>query len=151
MENYHFFPWQTKHSSGEQRASECLCFFPLKFRIFCQDFRSGCPCVHERRAGQSLNHAGARFCPGTASPGACLGVPSAGFCGGRAGPGWGRGTRWPQGELGVRPRCPCALSTAVPRAGLWGCDGDGCVLLSPALQIGVMLPGLHSRLRAASG
>lgn len=45
MENDHFFPWQTKHSSGEQRAREWLCFSPRKFRIFCQNFHSGRPRV----------------------------------------------------------------------------------------------------------
>lgn len=46
--------------------------------------------------------------------------------------GFPRDSRWPQGELGVRPRAPMEF---------------GWVLLSPALQTAAMLPGLHSRLR----
>lgn len=73
--------------------------------------------MRERRAGQSLNHAGARFCPGTASPGACLGVPSAGFCRGRAGLG-------AVALGGHRASSVCGPGARVRSALL--CPGQGC-------------------------
>lgn len=137
MENDHFFPWQTKHSSGEQRARECLCFSPRKFRIFCQDFRSGCPSVCQRRAGQSFNHSGAGsqrgFAPGE--------LPE-------FGQEFSSALCWvPRGGGFRGSAVPCA---EFPWAGP-GWDGLGCALWPPAIQTAANVPGLHSGLRAASG